>query len=179
MRECAHHIHIANHKSWLVEYANHILVAIHIHSVLATHAGIHLPQERSGYKAKLHTSHIGGSHKTRYVGHNASANAEDKCRAVSLQFNQTAVYHIERVNGLARFAQTNQDVVVLRYQRVVVAVDIGVGDNDYSFIGQMLRKQLSNISNQDFTLVFYLYCIIHNNFGLNSRTKVVHFCDFY
>jgi len=60
-----------------------------------------------------------------------------------------------------------------------VAVDIGVGDNDYSFIGQMLRKQLSNISNQDFTLVFYLYRVIHNNFGLNSRTKVVHFCDFY
>ena len=177
--ERAQQIHITDNKPRLGERTHHILISIDIHSILAPHAGIHLPQQRRGDKTKLHSTHKRRGGKARNIGHNASAHSQHEARAVNAQLNKAAIYHIQRTQRLARLAKSDEHVVVRLDERVVVAVDIGIRHHNNTLLGEQPRQPLTHATHYYSAAVLDIYIEIHNISTLNSRTKIAHFNEFY
>ena len=60
-----------------------------------------------------------------------------------------------------------------------MAVDIGIRHHHYALVREQGWEQFAYIADHNTATVLNIYIVFHNISTLNSRTKVVHFCDFY
>ena len=134
--ERAQHFGIADHEARLFEGSGHILVPVHIHAVLAAHAGIHLPQQGGRDESERQSAHVSRRGETRHVGHDAASDGEHERGAVRAQLDETPVDGFHGLQGLYAFARTDEHRVVRRQQRMVKAVDRSVGNDDHAPLRQ-------------------------------------------
>ena len=140
--ERAQHSDVAQHKFGLVETADHILVAVEIDAILATHAGINLSEQCRRNKSESHTAHKCRCDESRDVGHNAAADTEQEGLSVSAAFDQFAVELLDRRQSLNLLARTDDDVFVLIDQAAVATSYRGVGDDDNTVSPRQKRMQI-------------------------------------
>ena len=76
------------HEFRLAEGADHVLVAVEIHAVLAADGGVDLGQQRRGNKTEAQAACVDGSHEAGDVGGDAAAHANQERITVGLLFEQ-------------------------------------------------------------------------------------------
>ena len=141
-RERAQHTDVAQHKLGLIEATDHIFVAVEIDTILATHAGVDLTQQRGRNKAKAHTTHKGRSHETRNVGHNSTTDTEQEGLSVGTAFDQFAMDLRHGFEGFDTLALADQDMFVLIDKASIAGRDRAVGDDDNAVSPRQKRVQI-------------------------------------
>ena len=145
--ERAQHFGIADHEARLFEGSGHILVPVHIHAVLAAHAGVHLPQQGGRDESERQSAHVSRRGETRHVGHDAAAEADEERRAVGSSGEQLAIELACRPECFVGLAQTDQAVVVAVDDFLVQAVDVRVRhDHDLAVRRQIVLQRVDRVS---------------------------------
>lgn len=171
---------VADDEPRLREDARHILVALHIDTVLAADARIDAPQQRGRDESERNAPHVDGSREARDVGHDASPHTQQEGRTVGAAADQLAADRLDRPQRLVLLARLHADRVAPPEQLGTATGDRTIRQDDHPPRGQQTRQLLDGAPHHDAAASGHLQRIAHiSNRRMNTRAKVTLFLRIY
>ena len=128
------------------------------------------PEQGRGDESETQAAHVGRGGESGNVGDDPAADGQDKGRAVDAEFDEAAIDGLDGLQGLDALARTDQHGVVFGQQRMVQAVDGGVGDDhDTPLSGEEFGEQLGSRTDIDLALLADVECGFHYLTFLGSK----------